>query len=169
MKILKAFILSTLPICLHAQKVELKVQDSFLEIDVEQTQTELKPGWTVFDIKLKDKFVHYLNGAHAAQQTDGNTPLFHIIPATDEVLADYALIRLQKVLSQTAQEQRSRKRIQEGRARRLLHQVRRGQWFHLPTFGGFRERRLHSAKLSTDTNRESSGPESLSFHGSITV
>ncbi len=44
MKILKAFILSTLPICLHAQKVELKVQDSFLEIDVEQTQTELKPG-----------------------------------------------------------------------------------------------------------------------------
>ena len=95
MKILKAFILSTLPICLHAQKVELKVQDSFLDIDVEQTQTELKPGWTVFDIKLKDKFVHYLNGAHAAQQTDGNTPLFHIIPATDEVLANYALIRLQ--------------------------------------------------------------------------
>ena len=95
MKILKAFILSTLPICLHAQKVELKVQDSFLEIDVEQTQTELKPGWTVFDIKLKDKLIHYLNGSHAAMLADDGKPLFHIIPEKDEVLADYALIRLQ--------------------------------------------------------------------------
>ena len=95
MKILKAFILATLPICLHAQKVELKVQDNFVEIEVEQTQTELKPGWTVFDIKLKDKLIHYLNGGHTTQLTDDSTPLFHIIPAKDEVLADYALIRLQ--------------------------------------------------------------------------
>ena len=95
MKILKAFILSTLPVCLYAQKVELKVQDNFTQIAVEQTQTELKPGWTVFDIKLKDKLIHYLNGGHASQLTDDNMPQFHIIPAKDEVLADYALIRLQ--------------------------------------------------------------------------
>ena len=95
MKILKAFILSTLPICLYAQKVELKVQDNFVEIAVEQTQTELKPGWIVFDIKLKDKLVRYLNGAHATQLTEDNIPEFHIIPAKEEVLADYALIRLQ--------------------------------------------------------------------------
>jgi len=95
MKILKAFILSTLPVCLYAQKVELKVQDNFVEIAVEQTQSELKPGWIVFDIKTKDKLTHYLNGAHSLQLTDDNMPQFHIIPAKDEVLADYALIRLQ--------------------------------------------------------------------------
>ena len=95
MKILKTFILSFLPVCLYAQKVELKVQDNFDEIVVEQTQTELKPGWTVFDIKMKDKLVHYLNGAHAMQMTRDNMPQFHIIPGKDDVLADYAIIRLQ--------------------------------------------------------------------------
>jgi len=95
MKILKAFILTILPLCLHAQKVELKVTDSYAEIRAEQTQTELKPGWTVFDIKLKDKFIHYLDGAHATQLTDDGSPEFRITPAGNEVLADYAVIRLQ--------------------------------------------------------------------------
>lgn len=95
MNILKAFILTTLPVCLFAQKVELKVQDNFVEIAVDQTQSELKPGWIVFDIKTKDKLIHYLNGGHSLQLTDDNMPHFHIIPGKDEVLADYALIRLQ--------------------------------------------------------------------------
>ena len=95
MKILKTFILLTLPLCLHAQKVELKVLDNFAEVKAEQTQTELKPGWTVFDIKLKDKLIHYLDGAHASQLTDDYMPEFHITPAKEEVLADYVLIRLQ--------------------------------------------------------------------------
>lgn len=94
MKISKAFFLLIIPACLQAQKVELKVQDNFVTIKAEQTQSELKPGWTVFDIKLKDKLTHYLAGGHSSQLTDDNVPKFHIIPADKEVLADYVIIRL---------------------------------------------------------------------------
>ena len=95
MKRLKVFILLFIPVYLYAQRVELKVQDNFAKLTAEQTQSELKPGWTVFDIKLKDKLTHYLNGGHSSQLTDDNMPEFHIIPAENEVLADYAIIRLQ--------------------------------------------------------------------------
>lgn len=95
MKILMAFLLAVLPLCLHAQKVELRVYENFAEVSAEQTQTELKPGWIVFDIKMKDKLTRYLNGAHSAQLTDDNRPVFRITPGADEVLTDYALIRLQ--------------------------------------------------------------------------
>ncbi len=94
MKILKVFILLIIPVNLFAQKVELKVRDNFATLKAEQTQSELKPGWTVFDIKLKDKLTRYLSGGHSSQLTDDNMPEFHIIPAEDEVLADYAIIRL---------------------------------------------------------------------------
>lgn len=96
MKILKVFILLIIPVNLFAQKVELKVRDNFATIQAEQTQSELKPGWIVFDIKLKDKLIHYLSGGHSSQLTDDNMPEFHIVPAEHEVLADYAIIRLQK-------------------------------------------------------------------------
>jgi hypothetical protein len=95
MKILKAFILATIPFCLHAQKVEIMIQDNFVKLASEQTQSELKPGWTVLDIKLKDKLIHYLSGGHSSQLTDDNMPTFHIVPANNEVLVDYVVIRLQ--------------------------------------------------------------------------
>lgn len=95
MKIFNAFILLFIPVCLYAQKVEIKVFENFANLSAEQTQSELKPGWTVFDIKLKDKLIHYLSGGHSSQLTDDNMPEFHIIPAENEVLNDYAIIRLQ--------------------------------------------------------------------------
>jgi len=96
MKLLKVlFILSAIPFCLNAQKVEIKVLNTFADLASEQTQSELKPGWTVFDIKLKDKLVRYLSGGHSTQLTDDNMPEFHIIPSENEVLADYAIVRLQ--------------------------------------------------------------------------
>ena len=95
MKILKAITLLFIPVCLYAQKVELKVLDNFVKLTPEQTQSELRPGWTVFDIKLKDKLIHYLSRGHSSQLTDDNMPEFHIIPAENEVLSDYAIIRLQ--------------------------------------------------------------------------
>lgn len=95
MKILKLIILFYIPVCLYAQKVELKVQDNLVKLMPEQTQSELKPGWTIFDIKLKDKLVHYLTGGHSSQLTDDNMPEFHIIPSENEMLNDYAILRLQ--------------------------------------------------------------------------
>ncbi len=77
-----------------AQTVQLKVADNMYDIPSVQTQGELKPGWKIVDIQLKDKVTHYLLGGHATQMTDDYTPAFVVTPGADETLADYALIRL---------------------------------------------------------------------------
>lgn len=77
-----------------AQKVELAVGEGWVEIPVQQTQSELKPGWKIVDYQMKSKLTHYLSGGHASQLTDGNRPVFRVTPAEKEVLIDYVLIRL---------------------------------------------------------------------------
>ena len=77
-----------------AQKVELAVGEGWVEIPVQQTQSELKPGWKMVDYQMKSKLTHYLSGGHASQLTDGNRPVFRVTPAEKEVLIDYVLIRL---------------------------------------------------------------------------
>ena len=77
-----------------AQKVELAVGEGWVEIPVQQTQSELKPGWKIVDYQMKSKLTHYLSGGHASQLTEGNRPVFRVTPAEKEVLIDYVLIRL---------------------------------------------------------------------------
>ena len=79
-----------------AQKVELAVGEGWVEIPVQQTQSELKPGWKIVDYQMKSKLTHYLSGGHASQLTDGNRPVFRVTPAEKEVLIDYVLIRLKE-------------------------------------------------------------------------
>ena len=67
-----------------AQKVELAVGEGWVEIPVQQTQSELKPGWKIVDYQMKSKLTHYLSGGHA----------FRVTPSEKEVLVDYVLIRL---------------------------------------------------------------------------
>lgn len=95
MKKLGTIILALMPFMAHAQRVELQVAGTMVDIPVQQTQSELKPGWKIVDVKLKDKLTHYLWGGHAAQMTDDQMPIFMIEPGKNEVLSDYALIRLQ--------------------------------------------------------------------------
>ena len=77
-----------------AQKVELAVGEGWVEIPVQQTQSELKPGWKIVDYQMKSKLTHYLSGGHASQLTEGNRPVFRVTPSEKEVLVDYVLIRL---------------------------------------------------------------------------
>ena len=81
-----------------AQKVELAVGEGWVEIPVQQTQSELKPGWKIVDYQMKSKLTHYLSGGHASQLTDGNRPVFRVTPAEKEVLIDYVLIRLKLLI-----------------------------------------------------------------------
>ena len=85
-------LLFVLPV--KAQKVEIAVGEGWAEIPVQQTQSELKPGWKIVDYQMKSKLTHYLSGGHASQLTDGNRPVFRVTPAEKEVLIDYVLIRL---------------------------------------------------------------------------
>ena len=78
----------------YSQKVEISVAGSWAEIPVQQTQSELKPGWKIVDYQMKSKLTHYLSGGHASQLAEGNQPVFRITPAENEVLIDYVLIRL---------------------------------------------------------------------------
>ena len=77
----------------YAQTVRLEVAGNLVELEAQQTQSELKPGWKIADVKLKDKVVRYLWGAHATQLTDDRTPTFVITPAAGQVLCDFALMR----------------------------------------------------------------------------
>ena len=79
-----------------AQKVEMSVADAWVEIHAQQTQSELKPGWKIVDYQMKSRLVHYLSGGRATQLADGNCPTLRVTPGPDEVLVDYALIRLKR-------------------------------------------------------------------------
>ena len=77
-----------------AQKVELSIGEGWAEIPVQQTQSELKPGWKIVDYQMKGKLTHYLSGGHASQLAEGNRPVFRVTPGEKEVLVDYVLVRL---------------------------------------------------------------------------
>lgn len=77
-----------------AQKVEIAVGEGWAEIPVQQTQSELKPGWKIVDYQMKSRLTHYLSGGHATQLAEGIRPVFRVTPGDKEVLVDYVLIRL---------------------------------------------------------------------------
>ncbi len=77
-----------------AQKVEIQVSGNWAEIPVQQTQSELKPGWKIVDYQMKSKLTRYLSGAHASQLAEDNRPVFRVTPGEEEVLVDYVLVRL---------------------------------------------------------------------------
>jgi len=79
---------------LRAQRVEITVGEVWAEIPVQQTQSELKPGWKIVDYQMKSRLTHYLSGGHASQLSDGLRPSFRVLPGEKEVLVDYVLIRL---------------------------------------------------------------------------
>ena len=85
-------LLFVLPV--KAQKVEISVAGNWAEIPVQQTQSELKPGWKIVDYQMKGKLTHYLSGGHASQLAEGNRPVFRVTPGEKEVLVDYVLVRL---------------------------------------------------------------------------
>ncbi|MGN0233112.1 MAG: hypothetical protein ACI4B5_01655 [Bacteroidaceae bacterium] len=77
-----------------AQKVSLRVADTWVQLGIEEMQTEIKPGWSIAGRKLKDKRVLYLWGKTSRQMTDDRKPEFKVEPGEKETLVDYALIRL---------------------------------------------------------------------------
>ena len=78
----------------EAQKVEISVGGNWAEIYVQQTQSELKPGWKIVDYQMKGKLTRYLSGGHASQLAEGNRPVFRVTPGEKDVLVDYVLVRL---------------------------------------------------------------------------
>ena len=83
----------------HSQKVEIAVSGQWADILAQQTQSELKPGWKIVDYQMKSRLTHYLSGGHASQLADGDRPVFRVTPSPQEVLLDYALIRLKRYKS----------------------------------------------------------------------
>ncbi|MGN1257059.1 MAG: hypothetical protein ACI4UA_07845 [Bacteroidaceae bacterium] len=86
--------LCLLPAFCHAQMVSLRVADTWIELNREEMQTEIKPGWSIAGRKLKDKRVLYLWGKTSRQMTDDRRPELRVEPEEKETLVDYALIRL---------------------------------------------------------------------------
>ena len=92
---MKYIFIMTFMLCalmMKAQKVEISVSGNWAEIPVQQTQSELKPGWKIVDYQMKSRLTRYLSGGHASQLAEGNRPVFRITPGENEVLASYAII-----------------------------------------------------------------------------
>ena len=94
MKKLFSVLVFIFAISAHAQKVEIAVGEGWTNIPAQQTQSELKPGWKIVDYQMKSRLFHYLSGGHASQLADGDKPIFRITPGPQEVLVDYAIIRM---------------------------------------------------------------------------
>lgn len=77
-------------------RAEILMGTQVVELPLQTTQTEIKPGWKIVDVQLKSKMVRYLWGAHASQPADDVQPVLYITPADGETLYNYALMPLKK-------------------------------------------------------------------------
>lgn len=76
-----------------AQTVSIVSDGKAFAIEAQQTQTEVKPGWKIVDIQLKDKYQRYLWGTKARQLADSNRPQF-VVDTDTLLLNDMLLIKL---------------------------------------------------------------------------
>ena len=81
---------------MQAQRVQIIVSGNPVTVQAVQTQAEVRAGWRIVDIQLKNRVTRYLYGRHSSQLTDDGQPQFLIQPSTGETLVDYALIRLRE-------------------------------------------------------------------------
>lgn len=77
----------------NAQSISILSDGKTFPIEVQQTQTELKPGWKIVDIQLKSKMHRYLWGKTAKQYADTANPQF-IVDTDTLLLSDMVLIKL---------------------------------------------------------------------------
>lgn len=89
-------LLYIVPLGVQAQRVQFVVSGTPVTIQPVQTQTEVRAGWRIVDIQLKNRVTRYLFGRHSSQLTDDGQPRFLIQPSDGETLVDYALIRLRE-------------------------------------------------------------------------
>jgi hypothetical protein len=92
-KTLAALLLFAAGMGTRAQEITLLGNGVSFPIEVQQTQTEVKPGWKILDIQLKSKFKRYLWGTKAKQLAENSLPKF-IVDTDSLLLSDLVLIKL---------------------------------------------------------------------------
>ena len=92
-KTLAVLFLSAAGITAGAQEITLMGDGVSFPIEVQQTQTEVKPGWKIVDIQLTSKFKRYLWGTKAKQLAENSSPKF-IVDTDSLLLSDLVLIKL---------------------------------------------------------------------------
>ena len=76
------------------QSVALLDNETPIEIEARQTQTEVKPGWKIVDIQLKSTLKRYLWGNTAKVYTDQQQPKFIVNTIDSITLSEMVLIKL---------------------------------------------------------------------------
>ena len=76
-----------------AQTVSVVSDNRTFAIESQQTQTEVKPGWKIIDLQLKDNYQKYLWGTKAKQLVDSRRPQF-VVDTDTLLLNDMILIKL---------------------------------------------------------------------------
>lgn len=93
--IISAALLLMQAMCIYSQKIDIEVEKNMVNIPVQQTQTEIKPGWKIVDVQLKSKVIRYLWGAKATQLAE-KKPTFRVNPGDSLLLADLVMIKLKE-------------------------------------------------------------------------
>ena len=76
-----------------AQSIALSDNGNTIEIESQQTQSEIKPGWKIVNIQLKSTLKRYLWGNTAKIYTDQQQPRF-VVNTDSLTLSEMALIKL---------------------------------------------------------------------------
>lgn len=89
-----AFALATL----ESKAQSISFMDSngtLIGIESQTTQTQVKPGWKIVDVQLKDKLTRYLWGAHAQHYIDKDKPEF-VVKTDTMLLSHLVMVQLKK-------------------------------------------------------------------------
>ena len=78
-----------------AQTIMMDASPAAVQIESQQTQSELRPGWKIVDIQLKSKIKRYLWGSKAKDLSDTAYPSF-IVNTDTLLLSDLVMIRLKQ-------------------------------------------------------------------------
>ena len=90
-----------LSLCAQMPKTEpvacITIGDSLYALPVEQTQTEVRPGWKIADVaETRAKMTRYVWGPRSRQIADGRTPRLVVRTRQDGTINDFVLIRLKE-------------------------------------------------------------------------
>lgn len=85
------FTIALSPLGVKAQSISfVDTNRTLIDIEPQTTQTQIKPGWKIVDVQLKDKLTRYLWGAHAQHYIERGRPEF--VVKTDTLLLSHLVM-----------------------------------------------------------------------------
>lgn len=94
--LISLFTIALFPPAVKAQSISfIDPNRALIDIEPQTTQTQIKPGWKIVDVQLKDKLTRYLWGAHAQHYIERGRPEF-VVKTDTLLLSNLVLVQLKE-------------------------------------------------------------------------